>query len=171
MTFATWGQLESHVPHFHPQQWSHMFVKMCMLCAFSGPICSHAFSPMSPALPGGLSRSLTLFIQTEQLGPSQPKQWGMGREIIMETSGLTKRLKFLSVPFFFYSPVFLSVICLSPLGVLSGHVGSCSAQVSWTAGQTSLTCFVSCLSSHIKSSFSSTFSFLFIFTLQLMFFL
>lgn len=87
LTSATWGQLQSHVPHFHPQQWSHMFVKMCMLCAFSGPICSHAFSPMSPALPGGRSRSLTLFIQTEQLGPSQPKQWGMGREIIMETSG------------------------------------------------------------------------------------
>lgn len=87
VTSATWGQLQSHVPHFHPQQWSHMFVKMCMLCAFSGPICSHAFSPMSPALPGGRSWSLTLFIQTEQLGPSQPKQWGMGREIIMETSG------------------------------------------------------------------------------------
>lgn len=79
LTFATWGQLQSHVPHFHPQQWSHMFVKMCMLCAFSSPICSHAFSPMSPSLPGGRSRSLTLFIQTEQLGPSQPKQWGMGR--------------------------------------------------------------------------------------------
>lgn len=74
VTFATWGQLHSHVPHFHPQQWSHMFVKMCMLCAFSGPICSRAFSPMSPALPRGPSWSLTLFIQTEQLGPSQPKQ-------------------------------------------------------------------------------------------------
>lgn len=51
-----------------------------MLCAFSSPICSHAFSPMSPALPGGPSPSLTLFIQTEQLGPSQPKQrWVGGR--------------------------------------------------------------------------------------------
>lgn len=70
VTSATWGQLFSHVPHFHPQHWSHMFVKTCMLCAFSGPICSHAFSPMSPALPGGPGRSLTLFIQSEQLGPS-----------------------------------------------------------------------------------------------------
>lgn len=77
VTSATWGLLQSHVPHFHPQQWSHMFVKMCMLCAFSSPICSYAFSPMSPVLPGGQNRSLTLFIQTEQLGPSQPKKsWG-----------------------------------------------------------------------------------------------
>lgn len=70
---------------------------------------------------------------------------------------------------FFNSPVFLSVICLPPLGALSGHVGSCSAQVSWTSGQTSLTCFVSCLLSHLKSSFHQSFLFLFLFTLQLMF--
>lgn len=62
---------------FIPSNSPHMFVKTCMLCALSGPICSHAFSPMSPALPGGLCPSLTLFIQSEQLGPSQPKQWGV----------------------------------------------------------------------------------------------
>lgn len=91
---------EANFPHmfltFIPSNSPHMFVKTCMLCALSGPICSHAFSPMSPALPGGLSPSLTLFIQSEQLGPSQPKQRGvrgrgMGGELILQTSGLTKR--------------------------------------------------------------------------------
>lgn len=53
MTSATCVQLQSHVPCFHSQQWSHMFVKMCVLCAFSSLICSPAFPPMSLALPGG----------------------------------------------------------------------------------------------------------------------
>lgn len=78
---------------------SHMFPAFI---PSNGPICLSKsvccvlfparFVPMpslqwAPLSPGGWSRSLTLFIQTEQLGPSQPKQWGMGREIIMETSG------------------------------------------------------------------------------------
>lgn len=120
-----------------------------MLCAFSGPIRSHAFSPMSPALPGGQSRSLTLFIQTEQLGPSQPKQRGMGREIIMETSGLTKRWKCLSVPFFYLlssSPSFVFLPWVPSVAML----GCVQLRSSWTAGQTLLMCFLSCLLSLLK---------------------
>lgn len=120
-----------------------MFVKMCMLCAFSSLICSPACSPMSPALPGGLGRSLTLFIQTEQLGPSQPKQRGMGRE-----GGCVEKLSWkLQVkpsvgnvslfPFFFSSLVFLAVLSLSRLCNPSGRVRSYSAQVSRIDGSPS----------------------------------
>lgn len=58
---STWGESKSHVPQVHPQWWSHMFVKMCMLCAFSGLICAQAI-PLSPVLPGG-GLSYTLFIK------------------------------------------------------------------------------------------------------------
>lgn len=58
---STWGETKSHVPQVHPQWWSHMFVKMCMLCAFSSLICAQAI-PLSPILPGG-GLSYTLFIK------------------------------------------------------------------------------------------------------------
>lgn len=58
---STWGETKSHVPQVHPQRWSHMFVKMCMLCVFSSLICAQAI-PLSPILPGG-GLSYTLFIK------------------------------------------------------------------------------------------------------------
>lgn len=138
---------EANFPHmfltFIPSNSPHMFVKTCMLCALSGPICSHAFSPMSPALPGGLSPSLTLFIQSEQLGPSQPKQRGvrgrgMGGELILQTSGLTKRwnclflfplvcpLVFWRSPLSVQKCVRLGRVKIRSAGSLDGHDSFCS---------------------------------------------
>lgn len=143
-------------PHFHPQQWSHMLVKMCVLCAFSSLICSHAFSPMSPALPGGPSRSLTLFIQSEQLGPSQPKQEGgvqsMGEEMIKNfrfNQALEMPLCSLSFPSFFVFFVLAFVSC-SPGCLGPDKVRSCPVQVScWTNITVSFeSCFFFCLNFH-----------------------
>lgn len=144
VTSATWGPLQSHVPHFHPQRWSHMFVKMCMLCAFSSPICSHLFFSNEPRSPRGSKPKPHAIYTGRTAGALPAKAWegdgpGEGERNYHGNFRLNQALAIL-----FFCPLFsvstsstASFVFFSWVSSVSwsgpGHVGS-----SQLPGQTSL---------------------------------
>lgn len=156
---------------FEARQWllpreanfSHMFLTFipsngpiclskCVCCVLFParfvPMPSLQWAPLSPGVWAEASRYLY-----------RPNSWGPPSQ---SSAGWLEKLSWklqvkpsvgnVSLFPLFYSLVLLSVICLHPMGVQSGQVRLCSAQVNWTARQTSLTCLSSHLQSHIYLS-------------------
>lgn len=134
VTSATWGPLQSHVPHFHPQRWSHMFVKMCMLCAFSSPICSHLFFSNEPRSPRGSKPKPHAIYTGRTAGALPAKAWegdgpGEGERNYHGNFRLNQALAILFLSSLFCLHVFHCVVCLLLLGVQRVLVRSWSCRV------------------------------------------
>lgn len=156
---------------FEARQWllpreanfSHMFLTFipsngpiclskCVCCVLFParfvPMPSLQWAPLSPGVWAEASRYL---YRPNSWGPPSQSSEGW-REKLSWKLQVKPSVGNVSLFPLFYSLVLLSVICLPPMGVQSGQVRLCSAQVNWTARQTSLTCLSSHLQSHIYLS-------------------